>query len=380
MPTKLTFGIGPLTDCAPFVIATTEGFFAQFGIEATIRVIRSWSAMRDELVTGRCHAAHMLFGMPVANAVGRLGTNGKPLVIPWIISRNGQAITLHKKYSGKVQADAKALKSAAHEKRDKGRPLVFGTTLPVGTHAMWLRYWLASGLISPDHDVALITIPPAQMVANMRMGNLDGFCAGEPFNARAITEDIGFTAITSQQIWADHPEKVCVFTEEFAETNPESVKAVLKALHLASRWLCDPVNKEKTAEILSQPEYIGGSKETIAQRLNGSYPLGDGRSVENDSFPLTFSGNGANYPQHKYAIWWLSQMRRWNMTLGSPDYAGVAARVMRPDFYESAMSEIGALPTSHDPSPETLFDGVEFDPAKPEEYARSFKIHSIRTE
>ncbi|HEY5753285.1 MAG TPA: CmpA/NrtA family ABC transporter substrate-binding protein [Chthoniobacterales bacterium] len=380
MPTPLTFGIAPLTDSAPFVIARTEGFFAQFGIEPTIRVIRTWSAMRDELISGRCHAAHMLFGMPVANAVGRLGLNSKPLIIPWIISRNGQAITLHKKYAGKIKTDAGALKGVAHEKRDKGRPLVFGVTLPVGTHAMWLRYWLASGLISPDNDVALITIPPPQMVTNMRMGNLDGFCAGEPLNARAIADSVGFTAITTQQIWAGHPEKVCVFTEEFAEANPDTVKAVLKALHLASQWLSDPANRDKTAEILSQPEYIGGGKDTIAQRLNGSYPLGDGRSVENDVSPLTFSGNGANYPQLKYAIWWLTQMRRWNMTLGSPDYTGIPARVMRPELYQTAMQELGVPPAAQDFSPETLFDGAAFDPAKPEEYARSFKIHSIRTE
>ena len=129
-------------------------------------------------------------------------------------------------------------------------------TFPPGTHAMWMRYYLAAGGINPDKDVSLITIPPPQMVANMKVGKMDGFCVGEPWNARAIADGIGFTAITTQDIWKDHPEKVCAFTAEFAEKNPKTVKAVLKALHEASVWLDEMENRPEQCEIVSQPTYI----------------------------------------------------------------------------------------------------------------------------
>ena len=129
--------------------------------------------------------------------------------------------------------------------------MTFAMTFPPGTHAMWMRYFLASGGINPDKDVALITIPPPQMVANMKVGKMDGFCVGEPWNARAIADGIGYTAITTQELWKDHPEKVCAFTEEFAQKNPKTVKAVLKALHEASVWLDDLKNRPEQAAIVS---------------------------------------------------------------------------------------------------------------------------------
>ena len=153
-----------------------------------------------------------------------------------------------------MQADPKALKPLVDEAKAAGTPMTFAMTFPPGTHAMWMRYWLAAGGINPDKDVALITIPPPQMVANMKVGKMDGFCVGEPWNARAIADGIGFTAITTQDIWKDHPEKVCAFTAEFADKNPKTVKAVLKALHEASVWLDDMENRPEQAEIVSQAD------------------------------------------------------------------------------------------------------------------------------
>lgn len=374
---QLTFGILPLVDCAPLVVAHARGFFKKYGIEATINKSASWTALRDALNTGALHAAQMLFGMPIAAAVGKLGNDQKPLIIPWILSRNGQAITLGSKHRGKIAADSKALRPLAQESRDIGRPLVFGITLAPGSHAMWLRYWLGAGSIHPDKDVALITVPPPQMAANMRTGRMDGFCVGEPWNARAIADGVGFTAICSEEIWPDHPEKVLAFTEEFAEANPNSVKAVLKALHEASVWCDDPDNFDALSGLLAQPEYVGVPADLIRARLGPSVDYGDGRKRD-DLRGLTFSARNANYPQAKYALWWLSQFRRWTMLPLVPDYLGVTARVMRPDFYEAAMSELGATHGGADLSAETLFDGRVFDPASPEAYAAGFSVTTVR--
>ena len=207
---------------------------------------------------------------------------------------------------------------------------------------------------------------------------MDGFCVGEPWNARAIADGVGFTAICTEEIWPDHPEKVLAFAEEFAEAHPRAVKATLKALHQASVWCDDPANHDALAELLALPEFIGAPAELLRARLGKSVDYGDGRTRD-DLRGLTFSARNANYPQAKFALWWLSQFRRWTMLPLIPDYLGVTARVMRPDFYEAAMAELGVTHGGPDLSPETLFDGRTFDPASPETYAAHFPITSIRT-
>jgi nitrate/nitrite transport system substrate-binding protein len=317
----------------------------------------------------------MLTGMPLASTMGLLGSPKKPMVIPWMINRNGQSITLKADLKGKVQADPKPLKALADAAKAAGDPMTFAMTFPPGTHAMWIRYWLGAGGVNPDKDVSLITIPPAQMVANMKVGKMDGFCVGEPWNARSVADGIGFTALNTQDIWKDHPEKVCAFLAEFADKNPKTVKAVLKALNEASVWLDDLKNRPEQARIVSQATYINCPPEIILGRLQGHYDFGDGRKKEDPNY-MIFSARNCNYPQPKYAVWWLTQFRRWGMVEGTPDYAGVAKQVMRADLYEEAMKEIGYKHGGRDDKPETLFDGKVFDPAKAEAYATSFAVHS----
>jgi nitrate/nitrite transport system substrate-binding protein len=240
-----------------------------------------------------------------------------------------------------------------------------------------MRYYLGAGGINPDKDVSLITVPPPQMVANMKIGKMDGFCVGEPWNARAITDGIGFTSLTSQDIWKDHPEKVCAFTEEFAEKNPKTVKAILKALHEASVWLDDMTNRPEQCAIVSKATYINCDPKTILGRLQGQLDYGDGRKVQ-DEFYMHFSKRNCNYPQPKYAKWFLSQYRRWGLVTGTPDYEGIAKRVMRNDIYEEAMKEIGVAHGGLNNDAETLFDGATFNPAEPEAYAKSFAVHSMK--
>jgi len=374
---QIKFGMIALTDCSPFVIAHEKGLFAKYGIQSTISKGASWAAIRDTLSNGEIQATHMLLGMPVASTMGLLGAPKKPMVIPWIVNRNGQAITLKADLKGKVADNPKALKPIVDEAKLAGKPMTFAQTFPPGTHAMWMRYFLGAGGIHPDQDISLPTIPPPQMVANMKIGKMDGFCVGEPWNARAINDGIGYTAITTQQLWPDHPEKVCAFTEEFANKNPKTVKAVLKALHEASVWLDDLGNREEQAKIVSAPTYINCPPNIILGRLLGDYDYGDGRKSK-DSHYMIFHDRNCNYPQRKYATWWLTQLRRWGMVEGAPDYEGIAAKVMRTDLYEEAMQELGYQHGGANMDAETLFDGVTFDPAQPEQYATSFAVNSLR--
>ena len=221
----MRFGMIALTDCAPIVMAHELGYFKKFGIDSVVSKEASWAVIRDKMNLGENHGTHMLLGMPLASTMGLAGSPVKPMVIPWLLNRNGQAITLNNKLKQAGVKGPKDVKPLADRAKAAGDPLTFAMTFPPGTHAMWMRYWLASGGIHPDKDVSLITIPPAQMVANMKVDKMDGFCVGEPWNARAIADGIGFTSITTQQMWKDHPEKVCAFTEEFAAKNPKSVKA-----------------------------------------------------------------------------------------------------------------------------------------------------------
>ena len=371
----MRFGIIALTDCSSIVMAHELGYFKKFGIYSVISKDASWAVIRDKLSLGENQATHMLLGMPIASTMGLAGSPVKPMVIPWLLNRNGQAITLNNKLKAAGAKTPAQIKPLAEKAQAAGEPLTFAMTFPPGTHAMWIRYWLASGGINPDRDVTLITIPPAQMVANMKVDKMDGFCVGEPWNNRAIEDGIGFTAVTTQQLWKDHPEKVCAFTEEFANKNPKTVKAVLKALHLASVELDKMENRAKFAEIIARPAYINCPPSTILERLMGKYEYGDGR-VEQDPNYMIFSNRNCNYPHQIYGKWWLTQFRRWGMVKTAPDYTGIPKRVLRSDLYLEAMKELGVATKVAEEQKITFFDGV-FDEANPEKYATSFRVHSM---
>jgi nitrate/nitrite transport system substrate-binding protein len=372
-------GIIALTDCSPFVVGAEKGFFKKHGLNVTIAKGANWAAIRDSLSNGDNQFTHMLLGMPIASTMGLLGSPKKPMVIPWVVNRNGQAITLKSEWKGKVGADPKALKPFVDKAKSLGEPLSFAITFPPGTHAMWMRYYLAAGGINPDKDIALITVPPAQMVANMKVGKMDGYCVGEPWNARAIADKIGFTSVTTQDIWKDHPEKVCAFSAEFADKNPKTVKAALKGLHEASVWLDDLANRPEQCDIVSKPNFINCQKEIILGRLLGKLDYGDGRTVQ-DEFYMHFSKRNCNFPQPAYAKWWLTQFRRWGMVPAAPDYEGVTKQVMRTDLYADAMKELGVTDRAQSDAGWEMFDGVKFDPKGDlEAYAKAFAVHSLKT-
>jgi nitrate/nitrite transport system substrate-binding protein len=373
---KLRIGIIALTDCSSIVMAHELGLFKKQGIESTISKEASWAVIRDRLTLGDNQATHMLLGTPYAATMGLQGSPVKPMVIPCYLNRNGQAITLTKTLLDRGARTPQQIRPLALEAKAKGSPMTFAMTYPPGTHAMWMRYWLATGGINPDRDVSLITIPPPQMVANMKVGKMDGFCVGEPWNARAIADGIGFTAITTQQMWRDHPEKVFVFTEEFAARNPRTVKAAVRAIVEASQWIDKLENRPRMAEVVAQPQYINTTKEVILGRMLGDYDYGDGRK-EKDKYYMTFYDRFTNFPQKSHGVWWLSQFRRWGMVKEPPDYKALVDRVHRSDIYREVAKELGLETPREDMKKETLFDGVTFDPAEPEKYAKGFAVHSM---
>jgi nitrate/nitrite transport system substrate-binding protein len=372
---KVRIGIIALTDCSSLVMAHELGLFKKHGIESTISKEASWAVIRDRLTLGENQATHLLVGTAYAMTMGLQGSPQKPTIVPLYLNRNGQAITLTKSLLDKGLKTPAQIKPLALEAKAKNSPMTFAMTYPPGTHAMWMRYWLASGGIHPDKDISLITIPPAQMVANMKVGKMDGFCVGEPWNARAIADGIGFTAITTQQLWRDHPEKVLAFTEEFAAKNPKTVRATMRAVIEASQWIDKLENRARMAEVVSQPQYINCPKEIIYGRLLGEYDYGDGRK-EKDKYYMTFFDRHANFPQRSHGVWWLSQFRRGGMVKEPPDYKGLVERVHRSDIFREVAQEMGLETPREDMKKETLFDGVTFDPADPEKYAKSFAIHS----
>ena len=380
-------GFIPLLDCAPLVVAVEKGFALDEGIDLTLVRESSWANIRDRLVVGHFDAAHMLGPMTVASTLG-IGHLRVPMIAPLSLGLGGNAITVSMPLWERMQeagaspdADphrhGQALRRVLNERERTGKPpLTFAMVYPFSCHNYELRYWLAANGIDPDHDVRLIVLPPPLLVDALREGQVDGFCVGEPWNARAIADGIGFTSITTQQMWRDHPEKVCAFTEEFAAKNPRSVKAALKALHLASVYLDKLDNRPKAAEIISRPAYINCPPDIILGRLLGKYAYGDGRK-EQDPYYMIYSDRSCNYPQPSFATWWLTQFRRWGMVKGAPAYAAVSKRVMRPDIYTSAMKEMGVSTKVEPLTKWTLWDGVAFDAANPEKYALSFPINSV---
>jgi len=372
---QIRIGIIALTDCASIVVAHEKGFFREEGLDVTISKEASWAAIRDKLYLGENHATHMLYGTPYASTLGLGGAPARPLIIPWVLNMNGQAITLNTELRDRgVRAPTDLQKLLAEEKAAGKPPRTFAMTYPPGTHAMWIRYWLASGGINPDKDVSLITIPPPQMVANMKVGKMDGFCVGEPWNARAIGDGIGFTATTTQAIWKNHPEKVCAFTAEFAEKNPRTVRAVLRGLHRSSVFIDDLGNRPEVAAIVSRPEYINCPKEIILGRLLGKYDMGDGKGERFDPDYMRFHERDANFPWKSHGVWFLTQFRRWGMLPQAPDYEKVVAQVHRPDIYREVAREVAIAAPAGDMRRETLGDGVAFDPAEPEAYAMGFSV------
>lgn len=369
--TEVKIGFIPLTDCASVVMASVLGFDKKYGVKIIPTKEASWAGVRDKLVNGDLHMAHVLYGLVYGVHLG-IGGPKKDMAVLMGLNNNGQAITLSKALASKGAVDGPSLaKLMAREKRE----YTFAGTFPTGTHAMWMHYWLAAAGINPLSSAKLITVPPPQMVANMRVGNMDGFCVGEPWNHRAIMDGIGVTANTTQDIWQDHPEKVLGCTGEFVKQYPNTARAVMMAVLEAGRWIDAGLqNKLKMAETIAAKSYVNTGVDAINQRILGRYQNGMGKTWDDPNHMKFFNDGKVNFPYLSDGMWFLTQHKRWGLLKAHPDYLGVAKQINQIELYKQAASGLGISVPKDPMRTSKLIDGVVWTGKDPAKYADSFAI------
>ena len=368
---EVKIGFIPLTDCASVVMASVLGFDKKYGVKIIPSKEASWAGVRDKLVNGELDMAHVLYGLIYGVHLGVSGPK-KDMAVLMSLNNNGQAITLSKTLADKGAVDGPSLaKVMAKEKRE----YTFAGTFPTGTHAMWMHYWLAASGINPISGAKLITVPPPQMVANMRVGNMDGFCVGEPWGHRAIMDNIGITAVTTQDIWKDHPEKTLGTTADFVKKNPNTCRAVMMAVLEASRWIDASLqNKMKMAETVADKSYVNTGVDAINQRILGRYQNGLGKTWDDPNHMKFFNDGAVNFPYLSDGMWFLTQHKRWGLLKEHPDYLAVAKQINQIDLYKEAASAMKISVPKDVLRTSKLIDGTVWDGKDPKKYADGFAI------
>jgi len=370
---EVRIGFIPLTDCASVVMASVLKFDEKYGIKIIPTKEASWAGVRDKLVNGELDMAHVLWGLIYGVHLG-VGGAKKDMAILMNLNHNGQAITLSKKLADKGAVDGPSLaKLMGSDKRE----YTFAQTFPTGTHAMWLYYWLSTYGINPMKDAKVITVPPPQMVANMRVGNMDGYCVGEPWGHRAIADGIGITGVTTQDIWKDHPEKALGTTGEFVQKYPNTARAVVMAVLEASRWIDAGLqNKNKMAETVADKAYVNTSVDVINQRILGRYQNGLGKTWDDPNYMKFFNDGSVNYPYLSDGMWFLTQHKRWGLLKDHPDYLAVASKINQTALYKEAASAMKVSVPKSDLRTSKLVDGTVWDGKDPAKYADGFKVRA----
>ncbi len=368
---EVRIGFIPLTECASVVMASVLGFDQKYGVKIVLSKEASWAGVRDKLVNGELDLSHVLYGLVYGVHVG-VGGPKKDMAVLMGLNHNGQAITLSKALADKGAVDGPSLaKLMAKDKRE----YTFAGTFPTSTHTMWLNYWLAASGIDPVKDAKVIVVPPPQMVANMRVGNMDGFCVGEPWGQRAIMDKIGVTAITTQDIWKDHPEKVLGTRAEFLKANPNTCRAVMMAVMEASKWIDASLsNKMKMADTVAEKSYINTGVDAINQRILGRYDNGMGKTWDDPNYMKFFNDGQVNFPYLSDGMWFLTQHKRWGLLKEHPDYLAVAKQINQIDLYKEVAGAMHVSVPRDVMRSSKLMDGVVWDGKDPKKYADSFKV------
>ena len=369
--TEVKIGFIPLTDCASVVMAAELGLDKKYGVKIIPTKEASWAGVRDKLVNGELDFAHVLYGLIYGVHLG-VGGAQKNMAMTMTLNNNGQGLTLSKKLADK---GAGTLEGLVAIMKKEPREYSFAQTFPTGTHAMWLYYWLASAGINPFKDVRSIVVPPPQMVANMRVGNMDGFSVGEPWNHRAIIDGIGVSAATSQDVWQDHPEKVLGTTADFVKKYPNTARAVTAAILEAGKWIDASLqNKNKMAETIAAKSYVNTSVDAINQRILGRYQNGMGKTWDDPNHMKFYNDGAVNFPYLSDGMWFLTQHKRWGLLKEHPDYLAVAKQINQIDIYKQAASAAKAPLPKSDMRTSKLIDGVVWDGKDPKKYADGFKV------
>ncbi len=387
--TKAVLGFIALTDSAPLIIAKEKGFYAKHGMP-DVEVVKqaSWGTTRDNLVLGSegngIDGAHILTPMPYLISSGKVTQNNVPTPM-YILARlnlDSQCISVSNEYADlKVGLDAATFKTALEKKKASGKAIKAAMTFPGGTHDLWIRYWMAAGGIDPDKDIETIVVPPPQMVANMKVGTMDCFCVGEPWNEQLKNQKIGYTALTTGELWNNHPEKSLGMRAAWVDKHPKAAKALLMAVLEAQIWCDNPANREELADIVSKRAWFNVPKKDIIARLLGTFDYGTGKVVENSSHLMKFWKNHASYPFQSHDLWFLTENVRWGKFAPTDDLKGLVAKVNREDIWREAALALGVpaadLPASTSRGVETFFDGKTFDPENPAAYLASLAIKRV---
>jgi nitrate/nitrite transport system substrate-binding protein len=375
-----------LTDAAPLIIAREKGMFAKFGVpDMDIAKQASWGATRDNMALGTkangIDGGHILRPKTHLYATGQVMQNKLPLPMYTLLSLNEdcQGISISNEYKDlKIGKDSSPLKEAFARKKAAGKELTAAMTFPGGTHDLWIRYWLAAGGIDPDNDIKVITVPPPQMVANMKVGNMDCFCVGEPWNEQLVNQDIGYTALTTGELWTKHPEKILGMRADWVDANPKATQAILMAVMEAQMWCEKAENKQEMAEIVGRRQWFNVPVADIIGRIRGDINYGLGRKVSDPKLAMKFWGEKGevSYPWKSLDTWFIAENIRWGKFEPGIDIKALVDRTNRSDLWSEAAKSLGisGAPTGDSRGIETFFDGVKFDPADPAGYLKSLKI------
>jgi nitrate/nitrite transport system substrate-binding protein len=383
---KAKLGFIALTDAAPLIIAKEKGYFKKYGMDE-VEIVKqaSWPVTRDNLELGSqkggIDGAHILSPMPYLMSLGTI-TNNKQPVPMYLLARlntNGQAISVSNTYKDlKLSKDSKGLKEAFAKGKSSGKELKAAITFPGGTHDLWMRYWLAANGIEPEKDISVVPVPPPQMVANMKVGNMEAFCVGEPWNAQLVNQKLGYTALVTGELWKDHPEKALAMRADWVDKNPKAAKAILVAVLEAQQWCDKPENKEEMVKIVSARQWFKVPEADIIERSKGNIDYGTGRVEQNSPLLMKFWVDNASFPYKSHDTWFLTENIRWGYLPPDTKVKEIVDKVNRSDLWREAAKALGVpaeqIPSSDSRGVETFFDGVKFDPEKPEEYLKSLKI------
>jgi nitrate/nitrite transport system substrate-binding protein len=384
--TSAKLGYIALMDASPLIIAKEKGLFDKYGMTG-VEVLKqaSWGATRDNIVLGGAangiDGAHILSPMPYLISTGKVTQNNVPTPMHILARLNldAQAISVSNEYKDlKVGTDATALKAAFAKKKAEGKDVKVAMTFPGGTHDLWIRYWLAANGIDPDKDVSTIVVPPPQMVANMKVGNMDAFCVGEPWNEQLVNQGIGFTACTTGELWFKHPEKAFALRAEFVDKNPNAAKALLMAVMEAQQW-CDKMeNKQEMSEIVGKRQWFNVPVPDIIGRAKGDINYGRGRVETGTQHFMKFWQDHASYPFKSHDSWFVAEDIRWGKFDPATDIKALVDKVNREDIWRAAAKDLGVaasdIPASPSRGKETFFDGKVFDPEDPATYLKSLQI------
>lgn len=361
----LRLGFIPLIDCAPLVAAVRLQLDRQHGLHLQLHRQASWAAIRDKLLTGELDAAHALTGL-VHGVQSGIGGVQADLSILLTLNRNGQGIVLSPPLAQALGAGQSLSQAFAGLRR----PPVLAQTFPTGTHAMWLYYWLAARGVSPLHAIRSVAMPPPQMADALARGELDGYCAGEPWAQQAETLQVGRRVVASGEIWPDHPEKVLACRRDFAIREPEIAVALTATLLEACRWLDEPGNRNQAAAWLAEPEVIGLPVADITACLSAGEAAGGHR--------LSFHDGGAvNFPYLSDGLWFLSQFRRWGWLArdrSESDWTRQVAEVHGTGRYREAAASVAVPVPAAENRRSVLCDGIVWDGHAAQAYADAFTI------